>query len=121
MQIMPHTAFRLDKILKLGINRESQINDVRNNISLGAYYLKSLLGEFGSLADVLAAYNAGEAAAKKWRQQGNYRSTDEFIEDIPYAETRNYVKKVLNSYFQYKKSSDSPSEKAELDIILGRL
>lgn len=105
LQLMPQTAYRLDKSVKLGISRDSQINDVRNNIQLGIYYLKSLFGEFGSLPYVLAAYNAGAGIVRKWEQQGTQRGIDEFIEEIPYAETRNYVKKVVTSYFQYKRSS----------------
>ena len=114
MQLMPHTAYRLDKSVRLGISRDSQINDVRNNIHLGVYYLKSLFREFKSLPYVLAAYNAGEVIVKKWEEQGNHRAADEFIEDIPYAETRNYVKKVMTSYFQYKRSSVPESISASL-------
>jgi soluble lytic murein transglycosylase len=118
MQIMPETAYRLDKNLKLGINRESQISDATNNITLGAYHLKSLLSEFKSLPHAIAAYNAGRSIVKKWQLQGNYKSADEFIEDIPYAETRNYVKKGLTSFFQYKRASASD---AGSEINLGGL
>jgi soluble lytic murein transglycosylase len=121
MQIMPGTAYRLDKTLKLGIRRPSQIHDAENNITLGAFYLKSLFSEFGSFARVLAAYNAGEAITRQWEQQGNYKSDDEFIEDIPYPETRNYVKKVITSYFEYRKSVTSDSPGPGLSVILGKL
>lgn len=117
MQLMPQTAYRLDRSLKLGLRRESQIHDAGTNISLGVFYLKSLSAEFKSTAHALAAYNAGEAAVRRWDKDGRYRSADEFIEDIPYAETRNYVKKVLTSYFQYRKAS--PVQLRELAI--GRL
>ncbi|MEW6108824.1 MAG: transglycosylase SLT domain-containing protein [Nitrospirota bacterium] len=120
MQLMPRTAFRLNKGLNLGLNRTSQINDIKINIHIGIYYLKSLFNEFNSLAHVLAAYNAGELAVRKWQQQGNYKSVDEFIEDIPYPETRNYVKKVITSYFQYKKYSSEDSGETGLGIILGK-
>jgi soluble lytic murein transglycosylase len=121
MQLMPQTAYRLDRSLKLGINRPSHLTVIRNNIHLGSFYLRSLFNEFHSLPHVLAAYNAGEMAVRTWQDRGNYRSVDEFIEDIPYAETRNYVKKVLTSYFQYKKISSVPTEGALVDIILGEL
>jgi soluble lytic murein transglycosylase len=116
---MPQTAYHLDRSIKLGISRESQITDVKNNIHLGAYYLKSLFREFKSLAHVLAAYNAGEIAVRKWEQQGKYKSDDEFIEDIPYAETRNYVKKVMNSYFQYRKAFVSDKASGDFSLLLG--
>lgn len=121
MQLMPQTAYRLDRSLKLGINRPLQLTVIGNNIQLGSFYLKSLLDEFHSLPHVLAAYNAGEAAVKTWQARGNYRSVDEFIEDIPYAETRNYVKKVLTSYFQYKKLFSGDRDEVVLDITLGEL
>ncbi|MBI5639050.1 MAG: transglycosylase SLT domain-containing protein [Nitrospirae bacterium] len=121
MQIMPQTAYQLDRSLKLGITRESQINDIRNNITLGTYYLRSLVNEFRSLAHVLAAYNAGEVMVRKWEHQGNYRSVDEFIEDIPFPETRNYVKKVLNTYLQYRKYSSEDSTQTSFDRMLGKL
>jgi soluble lytic murein transglycosylase len=121
MQLMPQTAYRLDRTLKLGITRPSHLTVIGNNIHLGSFYLRSLFNDFHSLPHVLAAYNAGELAVKMWQARGNYRSVDEFIEDIPYAETRNYVKKVLTSYFQYKKLSFVDRDGAVLDIILGEL
>ena len=119
MQLMPRTAYRLDRKVNVGISSESEISDVGTNIRLGVYYLKSLFDEFGSLPHVLAAYNAGEAAVKRWWEKGNYRAVDEFIEDIPYPETRHYVKKVITSYYQYKKFS--PSESASTASVFGTL
>jgi soluble lytic murein transglycosylase len=121
MQLMPQTAYRLDRSLKLGIHSPSQLTVARNNIHLGSFYLRSLFNEFHSLPHVLAAYNAGELAVRMWQEQGNYRSVDEFIEDIPYAETRNYVKKVLTSYFQYKKLSSVDTGGDVAVSILGEL
>ncbi len=117
MQLMPQTAYRLDKSLKLGLRRDSQIHDAGININLGVFYLKSLTSEFRTVAHALAAYNAGEAAVRRWDQGGSYKNVDEFIEDIPYGETRNYVKKVLTSYFQYRKASPVQVR----DLTLGKL
>ncbi len=104
MQIIPQTAFRLEKNLQLGIKNSSQICDIKNNILLGTYYLSILKKEFGDNAYVIAAYNAGEERVRKWFQKGNYKSIDEFIEDIPFRETRDYVKKVMTTmYFGYKR------------------
>lgn len=103
MQLIPKTAFWLESDLKLGIKNTSQISEIKNNISLGTHYLNILMKEFNSHAYVIAAYNAGEEKVRQWVQKGNYKSTDEFIEDIPYRETRNYVKKVMTTYFGYKK------------------
>ena len=121
LQIMPQTAYRLDKSLKLGIRTESQIHDAKTNIQLGAYYLKSLYKEFKSLAHALAAYNAGEAIVKKWEERGGHKSADEFIEDIPYPETRNYVKKVVTSYYQYGRAFSDDKDEADFRVMLGEL
>jgi soluble lytic murein transglycosylase len=121
LQIMPRTAYRLDKGLKLGIRTESQIHDAKKNIELGACYLRSLLKEFKSLAHAIAAYNAGEAIVKKWEERGGHKSADEFIEDIPYPETRNYVKKVVTSYFQYGREFSDGESEADLGVMLGEL
>ncbi|MDA8078892.1 MAG: transglycosylase SLT domain-containing protein [Nitrospiraceae bacterium] len=118
MQLMPPTAYRLAKNLKLNVTKEANLHEARTNIHLGVYYLKSLQNEFVSLSHVLAAYNAGEIVVRKWEKQSKYRSGDEFIEDIPYAETRNYVKKVLTSYFQYRKSLPPSGEEGS---VLNRL
>ena len=121
MQLMPQTAYRLDKSLNLGIRKPLQLKDPKNNIQLGSFYLKSLLNEFRSLAHMLAAYNAGELAVQSWQQRFDYNSVDEFIEDIPYSETRNYVKKVLTSYFQYKRAGlREQGDDRGLEIILGK-
>jgi soluble lytic murein transglycosylase len=101
MQIMPQTAYNLDRKLDLNISDSAAIYNIRTNITLGAYFLNSLLKEFKSLPAALAAYNAGSQKVKEWLKTGNYGAYDEFIEDIPYGETRNYVKRVLVTYFSY--------------------
>ncbi len=104
MQLMPTTAFRLDQRMKVGIRHAQDLTDVGNNLHLGVYYLSALVREFGAYPQAIAAYNAGEDAVRKWLQQGNYKSADEFIEDIPYAETKQYVKRVLTTFFEYKRT-----------------
>lgn len=101
MQIMPRTAYSLDEHLRIDISDNSEIYDIRVNITIGAYYLNSLLKEFGSLPVALAAYNAGHDRVREWIKVGDYRSFEEFVEDIPYDETRNYVKRVLVTYLTY--------------------
>ncbi|GAB4488934.1 MAG: transglycosylase SLT domain-containing protein [Thermodesulfovibrionales bacterium] len=118
MQLMPQTAYRLDRSLRMGISRPAQLTNPRNNIRLGVYYLSLLLDEFGhSLPHALAAYNAGEAAVRNWVQRCGNRPVDEFIEEIPYAETRTYVKKVLTSYFQYRRSVQEGPSGEPFDVL----
>lgn len=100
MQIMPETAHRL-AVYKINTAGKPKIREVKTNITIGAYYLHFLLKEFGSFPVALAAYNAGPDKVKEWLKEGNYKAHDEFIEDIPYDETRNYVKRVLLTYSAY--------------------
>lgn len=116
MQLMPQTAYRLNTKLKLGINSSHDIFNVKNNLHAGIYYLSHLMKEFGSYAYALAVYNAGEEVVKKWLQKGSYKSVDEFIEDIPYSETRNYVKRVLTTFFEYKRASATADGIIEIPV-----
>ena len=120
MQLMPQTAFRFNRDLHLRITNVSHVCNVRNNIHVGTFYLSTLIREFGSYAYALAAYNAGEEKVRKWIQKGNYKSVDEFIEDIPYNETRNYVKKVMTTFFEYKRPSGN-NEAIKKPEEMGRL
>ena len=98
---MPRTARRYNKNIKAHLKNAPELCDARTNIMLGSSYLKQLLDKLGSVPLALASYNGGEDAVRDWLKNGKYRTVDEFIEDIPYNETRNYVKKVLTTYFEY--------------------
>ncbi|MFA5353185.1 MAG: lytic transglycosylase domain-containing protein [Thermodesulfovibrionales bacterium] len=101
MQLMPQTARKVAK----GIPDVSpeELTLPRTNIIIGSQYLLHLVETFRSIPLAIAAYNAGEEAVKNWLRKGSCSTVDEFIEDIPYDETRNYVKKVMTSYFEYMK------------------
>lgn len=101
MQLMPDTAKKLESHLDIKLEKKEQLYDPKTNIILGAFYLKRLITMFNSIPVAIAAYNAGEETVKKWLSSHNYKTIDEFIEDIPYDETRNYVKNVLTTYFEY--------------------
>jgi len=105
MQLMPQTASRLSPHADVSLKHSEDLYDIRTNIYIGSYYLKFLIKTLNSVPSAVAAYNAGEDAVKNWMSAGQYRSADEFIEDIPYDETRNYVKKVLTSYFEYMRQN----------------
>ena len=116
MQIMPETANRLDRKLRMGARRTYEILAIKNNLRFGIYLLSDLVHEFGSYSYALAGYNAGEDRVRDWLRQGKYNSVDEFIEDIPYRETRNYVKRVLRSYFEYKRIFSQKDEIVEISF-----
>ncbi len=104
MQLMPQTALRLNNELKLSDKNTLNLYNPKLNIMLGSYYLSKVLKEFKSIPAAIAAYNAGEHVVRDWLKSNNYKTAEEFIEDIPYDETRNYVKKVLLSYLQYQRT-----------------
>jgi len=95
MQLMPATA----KSLVKGKSRELntfQLTTPDLNIRLGLKHLKNLLVRYnGNLVPAIAAYNSGATPVDRWLKLSTAALNDEFIENIPYAETREYVKKVL--------------------------
>jgi soluble lytic murein transglycosylase len=101
MQLMPQTASKISKRAKVSLGRSEELYDARTNVFIGSYYLSMLIRHFGSAPPAIASYNAGEEIVKEWLSSGGYMSMDEFVEDIPYDETRNYVKKVMTSYLEY--------------------
>ncbi|MBI5875200.1 MAG: tetratricopeptide repeat protein, partial [Deltaproteobacteria bacterium] len=85
------------------------------NINFGSWYLKTLITRFnGKLPLAIAAYNAGPNAVDEWLKKWGESDMDEFVENIPYQETRKYVEKVLGYYAAYKTIYVNDSE-ANLD------
>ena len=108
MQLMPHTASRIAKKLKLPYSKHRLTTDAIYNLTLGQAYLVDLLETFkGSYVLALAAYNAGPKRAKQWlRRFGDLREPDvdsiDWVESIPFRETRNYVQRVLENLQVYR-------------------
>lgn len=101
MQMMPATA-------KLTSHEKGEFNPMRlivpeYNIRLGTKHLHDLMKEYnGDVVYMAAAYNAGAGALERWKKSFKGMSKDEFIESIPYQETRDYVKKVYASASTYR-------------------
>ncbi len=101
MQVMPATARWTAK--KIGMNdfKPSQINERGTNIVIGTAYLKLALDDFaGSMPLAAAAYNAGPGRPRNWRN-GPVLEAAIWAENIPFPETRDYVKKVLSNTTNY--------------------
>jgi soluble lytic murein transglycosylase len=102
-QLMPATADRLAHKLGLGPVSLSSLQTAELNVRLGTAYLGELLARYkGREVLAVAAYNAGEGAVDRWMHQHDGEPMDAFVEDIPVAETRNYVKRVLTSEATYR-------------------
>ena len=101
MQVMPATAkWTANKIAMAGFTG-SQINDRDTNITIGTNYLKLALDDFdGSMALAAASYNAGPGRPRSWRN-GPVMDAAIWAENVPFAETRDYVKKVLANTTNY--------------------
>jgi soluble lytic murein transglycosylase len=120
MQIMPATARWTAK--KIGMDyKQSMITDRDVNLKLGTAYLKLVLDDFqGSQAMAAAAYNAGPGRPRRWRD-GPLLEPAAWAENIPFTETRDYVKKVLSNAVYYNALIDGKPEslKARLGPKIG--
>ena len=101
MQVMPATARWTAKKIGLTGFTPSQINDRDTNITIGTAYLKLALDDFdGSMPLAAAAYNAGPGRPRNWRN-GPVLDAAIWAENVPFNETRDYVKKVLANTVNY--------------------
>lgn len=104
MQLMPYTANQLSRLGGEGPVEPGDLLKPDVNIRLGAQYLARLGTKFkGQLPLVAAAYNAGPHRVESWLVNFGHLETDEFIEHIPFLETRNYVKKVVRNHTFYRR------------------
>ena len=104
MQLMPVTANAVAHRHGFPAVGREELFDRETNIRLGVRYLGQLLEQYGgNLAYAVAAYNAGPIAVNNWIAVHHGRDQDEFVELIPYQETRLYVKRVLRSYGEYRR------------------
>jgi soluble lytic murein transglycosylase len=108
MQLIPPTAARVARQLGLPAPSNETLFKPEVNVGLGTQYLKDLLQRYSNnWFKALAAYNAGEAAVDRWEKEIATDDTEEFVERIPYIETRGYVKLVLRNHRIYKRLYES--------------
>jgi soluble lytic murein transglycosylase len=102
MQVMPATANTVAQRVGLPAVGREELFDQETNIRIGVRYVEQLLEQFsGNLVYTIASYNAGPLAVGNWIAQYRGQGQDEFVELIPYQETRQYVKRVLRTYREY--------------------
>jgi soluble lytic murein transglycosylase len=101
MQVEPKTALKVARQLKVGYAR-TRLTDPGYNLQLGSRYLANLIQSFGTPEAALAAYNAGEDRVVEWTTGQNYLETAEFVESIPFTETREYVQIVIRNSDVYR-------------------
>jgi len=118
MQLMPGTAQTVARRLGLPNVIRDELFDQETNIRVGIGYLKQLLQQFsGNVILAVAAYNAGPPAVSTWAAKNGDKEPDEFVELIPYQETRQYVKRVLRSYREYHRLGRGTCDARSLDKV----
>ena len=108
MQLMPFTALDTVKDLRL-----STLKEPAKNIEVGVKYFQGLMEKYeGNPAFALAAYNAGPHRVAKWRKEGMISwSMIDWIEAIPFKETRDYVTSILRNRYWYQVRKNQPVDK----------
>jgi soluble lytic murein transglycosylase len=103
-QVMPATGRQLSRKLKIPRYRAAMLFTPDTNLKMGTYYLKQLSDELqGKWEATLASYNAGKSHVTTWMASANFREPAEFVESIPFNETRMYVQSVLRNAEVYRK------------------
>ena len=104
MQLMPYTALKIATLLHDEDFDIREVTDPEINIGYGLYYLDRLLRYYSDNPFLAAAaYNAGPAAVNQWLGTCRDCSSDEFVDSIPYYETRRYVREVIKNYEVYSR------------------
>ena len=105
LQLMPETARRTAARMGAPALEDSEMLFApATNIALGSAYLDYLAERFpNQTSAIIASYNAGPAAVASWRTRGSAKMEDDvWVEEIPYAQTRSYVRRVLRSLHAYR-------------------
>jgi soluble lytic murein transglycosylase len=107
MQVLPSTGRRVARQLRLGYAR-ARLFQADYNIRLGTAHLENLRKQFDTLEKALAAYNAGEHRVVPWLAERNFDEPAEFVESIPFTETREYVQIVIRNAEIYRRLYGQP-------------
>ena len=126
LQLLPSTARRVAKRYQMAYADEKLTEDPAFNATLGSHYLGEQIDKFdGSLIMTFAAYNAGPGRVTQWiRRYGDPRGKDidaavDWVESIPFTETRDYVQRVMENYQVYKLLLDEKPDIAA-DMTAGK-
>ena len=109
MQLLPKTGKTVAKQVKLKGYNAPQLYTPAVNLELGTRYFKDMVDKYnGQFEYALAAYNAGSDRVGDWLGQGHYRDPQEFVESIPFTETREYVQAILRNANVYRQLYGTP-------------
>ncbi len=108
MQLLPKVGKGVAKQEKIKHFNPQALFTPEVNLRLGTRYFRSMVDKFGSFEYALAAYNAGADRVETWMNYGKYRDPQEFVESIPFTETREYVQAILRNESVYKQLYGTP-------------
>jgi len=114
MQLLPSTGKKMAREMHLKGYSVGMLAVPSTNLQLGTRYFHELLDKFGGTVEyALAAYNAGTDRVDDWRAAGNFRDTQEFVESIPFTETREYVQAIIRNASVYRRLYGAPPQTAQ--------
>lgn len=108
MQLLPKVGKGVAKQQKLKRFTTAQLFIPAINLQLGTHYFRGMVDQYGAFEYALAAYNAGTNRVDDWRAIGKYRDPQEFVESIPFTETREYVQAILRNANVYRQLYGAP-------------
>ena len=103
MQIVPKTGRYYARSLRMPRFSVRMLTTAETNLKMGTAYFADLVKQFGGAHYALASYNAGENRVARWIAERPGVDREEFIDDIPFPETQNYVKKILGTADDYRR------------------
>ena len=108
MQLLPGTGKRVAKGLKIKYFTPAMLTDPPANLRMGTKYFRGMVDQFGAFEYALAAYNAGSERVTEWQSVAKYRDIPEFVESIPFTETREYVQAIMRNANVYRQIYGTP-------------
>jgi soluble lytic murein transglycosylase len=121
MQLLPSVGKQMAHEEGISHFETYQLLDPAMNIRLGTRYLRQMLDHFGGVQEyALAAYNAGDSRVVDWEAAGPYHGMDEFVESIPFTQTREYVEAILRNEETYRAIDDYAGSHAKAPVSASR-
>jgi soluble lytic murein transglycosylase len=121
MQIEPSTGKQLAREVGISHFQTFQLLDPEMNIRLGCRYLRQMLDKVGGVPEyAFAAYNAGDNRVTDWEAAGPYSGIDEFVESIPFTQTREYVEAILRNEETYRAIDDFAGAQTRASLAASR-
>jgi soluble lytic murein transglycosylase len=121
MQLLPSVGKSMAREEGMTHFETFQLLDPLTNIKLGTLYLRKMLDKFGGVQEyALAAYNAGDQRVADWQTAGPYRGIDEFVESIPFTQTRDYVQGILRNEDIYRSIDAAAGQQSKTGVGASR-